>query len=118
MPYTDYATGNFGGRNGDELTKMGIPPLANEFHIDNLKALVELLVSRERLSRKGAALVMDNLTQGFKFNPAITQYAREPPFTSLYEVADVVAAANILFPPEEDPFAKVRESYERRYADV
>ena len=74
MPYTDYATGNFGGRNGDELTKMGIQLLANEFHIDNLKALVEGLVSRERLTRKGAALVMDNLTQDFEFNPAITQY--------------------------------------------
>ena len=118
MPYTDYATGKFGGRNGDELTKMGIPPLANEFHIDNLKALVEKLVSRENLTRKGAALVMDNLTQDFTFNPAITQYARKPPNTSLYEVAEVVAAANILFPPEKDPYAGVRERYEKRYADV
>ena len=110
----DYALRD-AARSGDELTEKGIPPLRNEFHIDNLMRLVNLLEERNKLSRRGAALLKASLVENFTFNPIIKQTPRETPYTSLFQVAAALATANILFPPEQDPFAGVRDRYEARY---
>ena len=69
------------------------------------------------MTKKGVALVMDNLVQDFTFNPEILKNPRKLPHTSLFEVVETVAVANMLFPPEDD-FGGWRWRYEERYANV